>query len=310
VAHPKNNMKRKLYLGMPAILLGLVLASCQMKPAESPGATTSADSSAQVIALRDSIVSFEALFAPGQYEVFLGKYWSDGCHNYLYPIEKALSRKLNCPCSGIFPTIANGSVTLSLDNIYCFPPEVEEMGYRPDYQTTVPLESLRPFLHDAGKRIVFESGDYLGDWLVNYQKLASTVMETPYTLYISLKEEGKAFLRVVLQSNEGPNNQEGTIFGYFEMEDGSKREVTGYRIWGGFVVYDRAKDASTGIQFMWDDEAHGDDTHPVRNRFLSASSQAGNVFIEHVKLVGAFALYEGPENEYRPPENGVPDLND
>jgi len=222
----------------------------------------------------------------------------------LYPIEKALSMQLTCPCSGIIPTIANGSITISLNTINCYPPEVEDANFNPDYRITLPLDSLRPYLTDAGVRIVFESGNHLRDWLANRKKEASVKEASPYTLYVSLIDAGKGY-RVVLQSKEGPNNQEGTISGYFEKDDKSKIEVTGYRTWGGFVVYDRKKDASSGVQFDWDDQAQGDDTHPVRNRFLSASSSSGKAYIDHIKLIGDFTLYEGPEDKYREPENGV-----
>src|SRR5436305_681216 len=102
----KIETKKWIIAGIAAIAFGCLFSSCNMKTAESSATKTTGDSSSQVV-LRDSIVSFEALFAPGQYDLFLGKYWSEGCNNYLYPIEKALSRSLTCPCTGILPTIAN-----------------------------------------------------------------------------------------------------------------------------------------------------------------------------------------------------------
>jgi hypothetical protein len=284
-------------------LTGIMLLSCTSNSTET---TASADSTVQRTPSRDPIVSFEALFAPGQYGKFLDHYWTEGCNNTLYPISKALSRRLDCPCTNILPTIDKNDLTISLNNINCFPPEVEEAKFHPEHQITLPLETLRPFLHETGQRIVYESGTYLQDWLADQKRMATTVKESPYTLYISLIQAGQGF-RVVLQSDPGANNQEGTITGYYEMEDGRIIDVTGYRTWGGFVVYDRTKDSGTGLEFFWDDQAQGDMSHAVRNRFLSASSQAGAVYIEYVKLIGEFSLYEGPEDPTREPENGVPD---
>jgi len=286
-----------------AICLAVLLQQCKVKTAEDKAAT---DSTAQAASPRDSITSFQSLFAPGQYEIFLGKYWTEECYNKWYSVAKALDRKLTCPCEGILPTIQNSDLIISLNNVNCYPPEVEEMNYRVDHSITIPLESLRPYLSETGTRIVFESGSYLQDWLAGQKKAATTVAESPYSLYISVIQSGKGF-RIVLQSQAGQNNEEGTITGYFENEGGQQTPVTGYRTWGGFTVFDPKLGAEKGIDFFWEDQSKGDEYHAVRNRFLSATSQSGDPYVEYVKLVGDFTQYEGPEDAYREPENGLPD---
>lgn len=280
----------------------LLQCGCQPKTAEATG---SADSLTQADIPRDSIVSFEALFAPDKYSEFLYKYWMTECNSRRYEISKAANRNLPCECSDILPTIENNNLAISLNNINCFPPEMEEEGYHLEHYISVPLEDLRPYLTEAGTRIVFESKPYLQEWLAARKKEATTVAPSSYTLYMSVIAEGKGF-RIVLQSREGKNNEE-TISGYFEDDDGKKTEVVGYRTWGGFVIYDRTKDASVGLDFSWSDKAESEDSHKVGNRFIDGIKGTHKVYIDAVKLIGAPSQYEGPEDEVREPENGTPD---
>jgi hypothetical protein len=284
------------------LIFALTLLKCQPKSAE---AIVTTDTLAQATEQPVSIVSFEALFAPGQYENFLDTYWNGECQKRWYQIAKASDRDLPCKCSDILLTIS-ANLDISLNNMNCFPPEMTAEGHKLEHYVSVPLESLRPYLSEEGKKIVFESGTQLKEWLVEKKKIATTVEPSPYTFFVSGMSDGKR-LRIVLQSREGKNYEEGSITGYIEMTDGSKIEVTGYREWGGFVVYDRTKDASTGAYFTWSDERGSDTGYQHGNRFVDASYNRGTLYIEALLVTGAQSLYEGPEDEVREPENGTPD---